>query len=191
LPLGMLGVRAGRTRTSFLPPTGGPQLARGPLLPAPVQPSRCTIAEVGASTWPATVRRVFGVIQVAHGTYRRPGGGGPRQALQERVMPSLEMVQGGPPGFSYPLDGEVTVLGRDPACDIVLADRKVSKRHARVVRKGDGYHIEDLQSTNGTKVGDRDLTGARLLEDGDLIAIGDFRLALSGGGPWGRGTGRA
>jgi pSer/pThr/pTyr-binding forkhead associated (FHA) protein len=84
---------------------------------------------------------------------------------------------------SYSLDREVTVLGRDTACDIVLPDQEVSKRHARIVRKGYGYYIEDFQSTNGTRVGDRDLTGIHLLDDGDLIEIGSFRLVFSGGGP--------
>jgi hypothetical protein len=98
-------------------------------------------------------------------------------------MPSLEMVQGDPPGRRNPLDGEVTVLDRDAACDIVLARHQVSKRHARVVHKDGGYYIEDLQSRNGTKVGGRGLTQARRLEDGDLIESGGFRLAFSGGGP--------
>jgi serine phosphatase RsbU (regulator of sigma subunit) len=59
----------------------------------------------------------------------------------------------------------------------------VSKRHARIVRKDDGYYLEDLHSTNGTRVGDRDLTKIHLLADGDLIEIGSFRLVFSGGGP--------
>jgi serine phosphatase RsbU (regulator of sigma subunit) len=98
-------------------------------------------------------------------------------------MPSLRVLQGDVSDRCYPLGRDVTVLGRDAACDIVLPDQEVSKRHARITRQGDGYLIEDLQSTNGTKVGDRDLTGARLLEDGDRIEIGGFRLVFSGGGP--------
>jgi phosphoserine phosphatase RsbU/P len=98
-------------------------------------------------------------------------------------MPFLRMLHGEVSGQFYRLDREVTVLGRDAACEIVLPDQEVSKRHARITRQDDGYSIEDLQSTNGTKVGDRDLTEIRLLEDGDLIQIGDFRLAFSGGGP--------
>jgi phosphoserine phosphatase RsbU/P len=98
-------------------------------------------------------------------------------------MPSLRILQGHAAGQSYRLDRDVTVLGRDAACEIVLAGQDISKKHARIVRKDDGYYIEDLRSTNGTKVGDSDLTEIRLLEDGDLIQIGDFRLAFSGAGP--------
>jgi pSer/pThr/pTyr-binding forkhead associated (FHA) protein len=98
-------------------------------------------------------------------------------------MPWLKMLKGGTSGTTFPLDREVAVLGRDPACEIPLASQEVSKRHSRIVRKGDGYHIEDLQSTNGTRVGDRDLTEVRRLEDGDLIEIGDCQLMFIGGDP--------
>ena len=98
-------------------------------------------------------------------------------------MPSLRMVGGDASGRSYALDREVTILGRDAGCHIVLPHEEVSKKHARIARKDNGYYIEDLQSTNGTKVGDGDLTGVRLLQDGDLIEMGDFRFVFSGAEP--------
>jgi pSer/pThr/pTyr-binding forkhead associated (FHA) protein len=91
-------------------------------------------------------------------------------------MPWLKMLKGGTTGTTFPLDREVVILGRDPACEISLPSHEVSRRHSRIVRKGKGYHIEDLQSTNGTRVGDRDLTGIRRLEHGDLIEIDNFRF---------------
>jgi pSer/pThr/pTyr-binding forkhead associated (FHA) protein len=91
-------------------------------------------------------------------------------------MPWLKMLKGETPGMAFSLDRDITVLGRDAACEIVLIDKKVSKRHARIIRKDDGFHVEDLASANGTKVGDRDLTGVQRLEDGDLIAIGSTVL---------------
>jgi hypothetical protein len=93
------------------------------------------------------------------------------------------MVQGDGPGQSYPLDRDVTVLGRDAACQIVLPHEEVSKKHACITRQGDGYYIEDLQSTNGTKVGDLVLTCVRRLQDGDVLEISGFRFVFSGGGP--------
>jgi serine phosphatase RsbU (regulator of sigma subunit) len=98
-------------------------------------------------------------------------------------MPSLRILHGDASGQSYRLDRDVTVLGRDAACDIILANQDISKKHARIVHKDGVYYIEDLGSTNGTKVGDSVLTEIRLLKDGDLIQIGDFRLAFSGTGP--------
>ena len=73
-------------------------------------------------------------------------------------MPWLKMLKGETPGRTFPLNKEVTVLGRDAACEIVLSDHGVSKRHAKITRKDDGFYIEDLHSTNGTKVGNQELT---------------------------------
>lgn len=43
------------------------------------------------------------------------------------------------------------MLGRDPACDFVIADPKASRQHARVERRRDKFFLTD-QSTNGTYV---------------------------------------
>ncbi|MFI5458845.1 MAG: FHA domain-containing protein [Isosphaerales bacterium] len=94
-------------------------------------------------------------------------------------MPWLKMLEGETPGRAFPLNKEVTVLGRDPACEIVLSDHGVSKQHAKITRKDDGFHIEDLESTNGTRVGNRHLTEARRLEGDELIGIGDTQLVFS------------
>jgi len=69
-----------------------------------------------------------------------------------------------------------TVIGRDPACDIVLKDDKaVSKRHALIKTVGSQSGIEDLGSTNGTFLGDRRLKRHRL-RGGDIIIIGEHEL---------------
>jgi len=94
-------------------------------------------------------------------------------------MPWLKMVRGETPGKTFRLDQTVTVLGRDPSCEIPLGDTGASKRHARITRKDDAYSIEDLESTNGTQVGNRPLTGPKRLEDADLITIGDTQLVFS------------
>ena len=49
-------------------------------------------------------------------------------------------------------DGETAVLGRDPKADIVLADARISRRHARFTWGGSGFLLEDLGSKNGTLV---------------------------------------
>src|SRR5262249_29699076 len=72
-----------------------------------------------------------------------------------------------------------TVVGRDRACEIVVSDHRVSKRHFKITRKNEGVYIEDLSSTNGTRVGNRDLTEVRRLEGGELIGIGDTELIFS------------
>lgn len=86
---------------------------------------------------------------------------------------SLVVVDGDPTllGVRVPLDREV-VLGRDPACALALGTPDASRRHARVVPlAGGGHAVEDLGSTNGTRVnGER--VGHRVLAPGDRIALG-------------------
>lgn len=60
-------------------------------------------------------------------------------------------------------------------------EAKVSRRHARVIRRADGYFVEDLGSTNGTFVnrGRRLLPGSlQPLSDGDEIIVGKTFLRL-------------
>ena len=46
--------------------------------------------------------------------------------------------------------GEMNIIGRDASCDLVLADPRVSQIHARVLRQGPTWMLEDLASRNGT-----------------------------------------
>jgi len=63
------------------------------------------------------------------------------------------------------------VMGRGSDCDIQVDRDSVSRRHAKVERRGGRWAVVDLGSTNGTYVNDALVTD-RLLEDGDLIKIG-------------------
>jgi hypothetical protein len=57
--------------------------------------------------------------------------------------------------------------------DVVIGDAEVSRQHARVTRTPGGYVLEDLGSTNGTFVNGERLTTPRVLNPGDLIALGE------------------
>ena len=59
---------------------------------------------------------------------------------------SLQVLDGGELKQRYDLDREEILIGRGPACHVVLEGRSVSRVHARLVREGDGYTIEDLRS---------------------------------------------
>jgi two-component system, NtrC family, response regulator AtoC len=56
------------------------------------------------------------------------------------------------------------VIGRDESCDVVIANASLSRRHA-IVRPGPPVTVQDLGSTNGTRVGERAVRG------GDEIAL--------------------
>jgi pSer/pThr/pTyr-binding forkhead associated (FHA) protein len=76
------------------------------------------------------------------------------------------------------LDRSTTTIGRDPACDIVVDDDGVSRRHARVVKNDQGYfELIDLSSTNGTLVNEAPVSRMLLL-DGDRFVVGDTRFTI-------------
>jgi pSer/pThr/pTyr-binding forkhead associated (FHA) protein len=76
------------------------------------------------------------------------------------------------------LDGPEYILGRDPTVDISLADRKVSRRHARIFARDNTYWVEDLGSANGVVIEGKPIDAPRELGFGLSVAIGGFRLSL-------------
>jgi pSer/pThr/pTyr-binding forkhead associated (FHA) protein len=80
-------------------------------------------------------------------------------------------------GQSGPLNGqrwiiedEVTI-GRDPTCDIVIADRQVSRFHTRITVTEDGTLLEDMGSKNGTYLNGDVINANVYLQDGDVLQI--------------------
>ncbi len=84
---------------------------------------------------------------------------------------------GGRSGETFRPAGERTVIGRSPDCDVFLDDVTVSRKHALLVREGDGFRIEDQGSLNGTFVNKRRIDAATL-KDGDELQIGKYRLTF-------------
>ena len=76
-----------------------------------------------------------------------------------------------------PLDKEETTIGRKPENTIHVDNLAVSGRHARVLRIGNKAILEDLGSTNGTFVNDKQIT-KHILQHGDSIVIGKHVLTF-------------
>jgi len=66
-----------------------------------------------------------------------------------------EGIEGKEIGRRYDLEKESILIGRGPDNDIVLDLDTVSRRHARIDRKGGRTTLTDLQSTNGTYIDER------------------------------------
>lgn len=75
------------------------------------------------------------------------------------------------------VDQKSVSIGRNPGCDVVLADISVSREHAHVEPHGNHYIIRDNHSTNGTFVNDRNVD-VEILHPGDSIRIGRFILKV-------------
>ncbi|HEV8303903.1 MAG TPA: trypsin-like peptidase domain-containing protein [Gemmatimonadales bacterium] len=72
-------------------------------------------------------------------------------------------------------------LGRHPLSDVRFdteRDLDVSSRHAAIVRKAEGFVLQDLGSRNGTFVNGRRIDGDTILQDGDVIGFGPTGPAL-------------
>ena len=68
-------------------------------------------------------------------------------------------------------DGEVSV-GRDAENKVSLHAQGVSRYHARVYFENGSWTVEDLGSTNGTRINNSKLEGKQPLNDGDTVAFG-------------------
>ena len=74
-------------------------------------------------------------------------------------------------------DSKKVTIGRDPACDLVIDNKLVSGRHARITRVDAGYILEDLGSTNGTLLGGRAVQ-KEVLRIGAVATIGKHTLEM-------------
>ncbi len=93
--------------------------------------------------------------------------------------------QGKRRGLYYPdgrllqyLDKESVTIGKMEEADVLQEDSSVSRLHARIVREGEYYYLEDLNSTNGTFKNGLRLAPyeKRKLEEGDDIRCGRLLL---------------
>jgi pSer/pThr/pTyr-binding forkhead associated (FHA) protein len=70
------------------------------------------------------------------------------------------------------------LLGRDSHCDITLNDETVSVRHARLSFHHGQWWLEDLGSTNGTRLNKEKLSIPTVVIGGDQIECGNSLLSL-------------
>src|SRR5262245_25374664 len=76
---------------------------------------------------------------------------------------------------------QIVVIGRDPDIEMPLADVGISRKHARVYRdeKRARYVVEDLGSTNGTRLNGVRLSKPHVITEGDKITLGTTTLKFS------------
>ena len=75
-----------------------------------------------------------------------------------------ENIELAPPGIS---------IGREEDNDVQLLVAGVSRYHAKITFNGSDWRIQDLGSTNGTKVNGKPIQSPVPLQENDAIAIGD------------------
>jgi len=91
----------------------------------------------------------------------------------------LVVKRGAGAGSRYELGPDVTQIGRHPDSDIFLDDVTVSRRHAEIKRGSDGrFEVRDVGSLNGTYVNRQRIDDTAVLDHGDEVQIGKFRLVF-------------
>src|SRR6187402_1993434 len=94
-------------------------------------------------------------------------------------MSTLRLVPTSGPPFEVTKDS--ALIGREPSCDISITDGSISRRHAKIEKRGDGWAVVDQASANGTfidsqKVGEADLKAGQELRLGAVA----FKVEIIG-----------
>ena len=93
-------------------------------------------------------------------------------------MPSLVFTAGPIAGRRFKLGDGDYVIGRRSDCQIFVPDMRVSRQHARLVRNGDGWTLEDLGSNNGTYINGVRVQESMPLKHADEIVIASNKIRV-------------
>ncbi|MGP5072297.1 FHA domain-containing protein FhaB/FipA [Arthrobacter rhombi] len=96
----------------------------------------------------------------------------------KKAARTLAILEGPLTGTSLDLAASPILLGRAQEATLVLEDDYASGRHARLFPQGSRWFIEDLGSTNGTYLGEHQLTRAQPVDIGQPIRIGKTVMEL-------------
>jgi pSer/pThr/pTyr-binding forkhead associated (FHA) protein len=80
-------------------------------------------------------------------------------------------------GFSFGI-GAKTTIGRRPDCVVVIDDPSVSALHAEIEARNHAWYVTDLDSTNGTFVNGRPVTGTAYIETDDVVQFGRMKFQI-------------
>lgn len=78
--------------------------------------------------------------------------------------------------FTLPIDKSIITIGSETDNDLVINDKKISMNHLKIIRKGDSYFVEDLNSAFGTIVDGKSVQGRMEITNGDEIKLGQHTL---------------
>jgi ABC transport system ATP-binding/permease protein len=83
----------------------------------------------------------------------------------------------------FPLDGDALEVGRDEDVAIRVDEPLVSRRHARLEKRGEAWVVVDLGSTNFTRVNGERVLRERELAHGDELQLGRAKCRFLAGLP--------
>ena len=96
---------------------------------------------------------------------------------QNSMLPVLQFNDGAANVTQYELTDQEIAIGRSQKCNVVLEDRKSSRKHSIIRKDGTQFILKDLGSANGTLVnGER--VDEHVLQSGDVVTIGDTEFTF-------------
>ncbi|WP_033106424.1 FHA domain-containing protein FhaB/FipA [Microbacterium profundi] len=105
-----------------------------------------------------------------------PRAGG---AARVNSVSKLVITSGPKAGLELPLGTDPMTIGRSSESGLVIRDDYTSSHHARLLLRGDTWAIQDLDSTNGTYLGGKRISGAPVsIEIGDAVKVGATTFEL-------------
>ena len=96
-------------------------------------------------------------------------------------MPEIAIQTAGGTRERFPLAKDRVTIGRSRESDIFLPDQWLSRHHAAIEQREDGYWVSDLNSKNGTLLNGEPVRTWRRLRPGDVITLGEHTLTFSAG----------
>ena len=93
-------------------------------------------------------------------------------------MPEIAIQTAGGTRERYPLAKDRVTVGRSRDSDIFLPDQWLSRHHAAIEERADGYWVSDLNSKNGTLLNGEPVRDWRRLRPGDVITLGEHTLTF-------------
>jgi len=143
--------------------------------------SRAEVAAVTAATKAPPGPRLGEPIQLGE-TVRGPGPASSGASAAPAVATPVGGATGGRlvslvDGREYPVAEAGLTIGRESGCDVVLAHKQVSRKHAMITPTLRGYELKDL-SSNGVFVNGTKVNGSQILNRADMIKIAkdEFRF---------------
>lgn len=111
-------------------------------------------------------------FNVEEGRTKVLSGGGSAQGLF-RFEPGAANVG------QFVMEGQSAIFGRASNCDVVLLDKKASRKHIEVRRDGLAFYVRDLNSANGTLLNEKKLTQETELTPGDYLQVGESKFQFT------------
>jgi pSer/pThr/pTyr-binding forkhead associated (FHA) protein len=91
---------------------------------------------------------------------------------------SIRVLRGFYEGLEMSVDRDWMVIGRGRGADIVIAEPTMSRAHAAIGFDGEEFFVQDLGSTNGTRVnGSREQKST--LSNGDEVQLGKLTITVN------------